>query len=214
MFIDLETLFQPSLPWQSNREEITPKTLTILQDSVLRLGLLPQQIWMTEEGDGIDISGLGGKGGQITPTPVPMLDGIGTDQMRLIRRRDITQDRQNLPTLNDAPINIMDYLHQVIIGFTRIYRLLIAQREALLTQMLPLFAHDEIRIILRSTNTYARVLQESLHPTLLHNALDRDRLLDRLWIRVSTRPFLSRVIRAEIDDLRENNIPFLVVVKW
>ncbi|SRR6266700_1155545 len=72
----------------------------------------------------------------------------------------------------------MDYLHLVISGFTRIYRLLIAQREELLTWMLPLFVQDEIRIVLRPTNTYGRILQESLHPTLLHNALDRDRLLD------------------------------------
>ena len=209
MFIDLETLFQPALPRQSNREETaTPKAFAFLQDSVLRLGLLPQQIWMTEKGDSIDVSGLGGKGGQATPTPVPMLDGIGTDQMHMVRRHGIIQDRQNQPKLNDTAIDIKDYLNHVIHGFTRIYRLLTAQREALLTQILPLFAHDEIRIVLRPTNIYARLLQESLHPTLLHNALDRDRLLDRLWIQIPGKPFLSKVIKAEIDDLLENNIPF------
>src|SRR5204863_5661877 len=208
MFIDLETLFQPPLPRQSEEEQMTPKAVSILQDSVLRLGLLPQQIWMTEKGEGIDLSGVGGTGGQLMPTPVPLLEGIGTDQMRLIRRRGIIEDRQNLPTLNDVPINIMEYLHLVIRGFTRIYRLLITQREALLTRMVPLFAHDEIRIVLRPTNTYARLLQKSLHPTVLHSALDRDRLLDLLWVQVPKQPFLSRVIMAEIDDLRENNIPF------
>jgi type 2 lantibiotic biosynthesis protein LanM len=209
MFVDLETLFQPAFPPQSNGEETaTPEAFAFLHASVLRLGLLPQQIWMTENGDGIDVSGLGGKGGQITPLPVPMLDGIGTDQMHMVRRHGIIQDRQNQPKLNNIAIDIMDYLNHVIRGFTRIYRLLIVQREALLTQILPLFAHDEIRIVLRPTNIYARLLQESLHPTLLHNALDRDRLLDRLWIQVPRKPFLSRIIRAEIDDLRENNIPF------
>jgi type 2 lantibiotic biosynthesis protein LanM len=209
VFIDLETLFQPTLPQQGERgETATPEAFAFLHNSVLRLGLLPQQIWMTENSEGIDVSGLGGKGGQATPTPVPVLDGIGTDQMHLVRRHAIIQDRQNQPKLNDASIDIMNYLNHVIRGFTRIYRLLIAQREALLTQILPLFTHDEIRIVLRPTNIYARLLQESLHPTLLHNALDRDRLLDLLWVQIPGKPFLSRVIRAEIDDLRENNIPF------
>ncbi|HLZ59641.1 MAG TPA: type 2 lanthipeptide synthetase LanM family protein [Ktedonosporobacter sp.] len=209
MFIDLETLFQAELPFQSEAgTPLLPQGFATLQASVMRLGLLPQQIWMTAEGESIDISGLAGKGGQLTPTPVQMLDGIGTDQMHLVRRRSMIEDRLNLPTLEGDSINTMDYLDQVCAGFTRVYHMLIEQREALLTRMLPLFAHDEIRVLLRQTKTYVRVLQESLHPTLLHNALDRDRFLDRLWLLVPRNPFLASVVMDEINDVRENNVPF------
>ena len=208
MLIDLETLFQPHLALQTdNRKLVKPKGLAALQASVIRLGLLPQRIWGTVEGEGVDVSGLGGAGGQLTPRPVATLEAVGTDQMRLIRQRAVIPGQQNQPTLDGSAVNALDYREQVVTGFTRIYHLLMTQQEELLARMVPLFAQDEIRVVLRATKSYARLLQECLHPTWLRNALDRDRFFDHLWVSVPRNPFLSSVILAEMDDLREYNIP-------
>lgn len=209
MLVDLETLFQPYPPIQTeDQKPALPQGLAVLRTSVIRIGLLPQRIWATAEGDGVDVSGLGGAGGQLTPHPVATLEATGTDQMRFIRQRVTMQDQLNRPTLDGMAVDGFTYLDQVSAGFTNIYHLLMAHREALLTEILPLFAHDEIRVILRPTQIYAHLLQESLHPTLLRNALDRDRFFDHLWTQVPRNIFLSRIIPAEVHDLREHNIPF------
>lgn len=68
------------------------------------------------------------------------------------------------------------------------------------------FADDEVRVILRPTQTYGLLLQDSFHPDLLRNALDRDRFFDRLWQEVPRRPHLTKVILVERDDLWQGDI--------
>ena len=46
-----------------------------------------------------------------------------------------------------------------------------------------------------------------LHPDYLRDALDLDRLLDRLWVGVENNPHLLRLIKAERRDLIEGDVP-------
>jgi lantibiotic modifying enzyme len=59
----------------------------------------------------------------------------------------------------------------------------------------------------RSTAIYAVFLQDSFHPDYLRDALDRERLFDRLWVDIEGRPYLSRVIPYEREDLWNGDIP-------
>ncbi|HEU4391192.1 MAG TPA: type 2 lanthipeptide synthetase LanM, partial [Blastocatellia bacterium] len=61
--------------------------------------------------------------------------------------------------------------------------------------------------VLRATKTYSLLLGESYHPDVLRDALDRDRLLDRLWIGIENRPHSPRTIPAEQADLQGGDIP-------
>ena len=205
MLIDLESVIAPQLPQQPSFQS---QGAALFQNSVMRIGLLPVRVWGNDEAEGIDISGLGGKDGQLTPHQVSLPDEIGTDQMRIIRQRVQMHGAKNQPTLNDDALEFLDYQDQLLHGFASVYRLLLRQREIFLVEMLPLFEHDVIRVIPRSTRIYASVLQESLHPTLLHNALLRDRFFDQIWQSVPRQPFLARIIPAELADLRVNDIPF------
>ncbi|MEW5804557.1 MAG: type 2 lanthipeptide synthetase LanM family protein [bacterium] len=209
VLVDLETLFHSSIhkidPRQSN--QLAGNTL---YHSVLSIGLLPQRTWANEESEGIDLSGLGGTGGQITPFGVPQWENAGKDEMRLIRKRIPLSGQQNRPTLNGTEVCVQDYTEEIIAGFTNMYHLLLRHYQELLSDNGPLthFAEDEVRVILRSTQTYYRLLYASFHPDVLRNALDRDRLFDRLWVSVEQIPNLARVIRAECEDLRKGDIPF------
>src|ERR1017187_6467591 len=69
------------------------------------------------------------------------------------------------------------------------------------------FADDEVSAIMRPTQTYAVLQRESLHPDVLRNALDRDRLFDHLWAAVEYCPHLTKVIPAEHQDLQNGDIP-------
>jgi type 2 lantibiotic biosynthesis protein LanM len=206
MLIDLETLFQPRMKLQVTLQQGYPGIETIGY-SVLRSGLLPQRLWSNNDAEGVDISGLGGHAGQLTPTPVTKWRSIGTDQMRLGRERIEIPLGHNRPKLQGQDIDVMAYCEYIIAGFTNVYRLLMQHRDELLTNLLPCFAHDEIRCILRPTKIYGMLLSDSFHPNVLRDALERQRLLDRLWIGVEYQPHLARIIPAEQADIWNGDIP-------
>lgn len=207
ILVDLEALFHPRLANPGGRPEY-PGSQAI-NHSVLRVGMLPQRIWANDESDGVDISGLGGQGGQLSPTPVAKWVGAGTDHMHVKWERSelIPSNHYHRPKLREQEVNTLDYRDAVVTGFTTVYRLLLQQRETLLHGVLPRFAHDEIRCVLRPTRIYALLLRDSFHPNVLRDALDRTCLLDRLWVGIEKRPYLAHIIAAEQGDLSSGDIP-------
>jgi type 2 lantibiotic biosynthesis protein LanM len=208
VLLDLEALFHPRVgaTATTHAEDLADRTLTY---SVLRVGLLPQRLWTNAGSEGIDISALGAAPGQLTPEGVPTYEGVGTDEMRLVRKRVEMPGAGNRPTLDGTEVHVPDYAAEIAAGFTAIYRLLLKHRDDLLSGAGPLagFAGDEVRVILRHTTTYAQMRGESFHPDVLRDALDRDRLFDRLWVGGASFPDPARVISAERDDLQKGDIP-------
>src|SRR6266487_5023220 len=204
--VDLEALFQPRLSAYATTLQKNPADETI-GHSVLRIGLLPQRIWSSDQAAGVDLSGLGGHAGQLTPTPVPVWRETGTDQMRIMRERVALTFGSNQPKLNGQDINILQYSDSIVTGFAATYQLLMQLRHELLAEIVPRFTHDEVRCVLRPSQAYALFLAESFHPNLLRDALDRDRFFDRLWVGVEQQPYLSRIIAAERADLLAGDIP-------
>ncbi|HEX5077355.1 MAG TPA: type 2 lanthipeptide synthetase LanM family protein [Gemmatimonadaceae bacterium] len=209
MLIDLEALFHP-LPEAPNAGD-EPEQLgwEALQRSVLRTGVLPFRAYDNEQSSGLDMSAMGGTGGQRTPNRFPVLVAPGTDEMRLERDFVSLPPSQNRPTLGGQPVDPATFGDALLAGFTATYRLLLAHRAALLAPHGPVraFANDPIRVVLRPTRQYALMLAESNHPDVMRDALDRDRLFDRLWIAVPGRPELERVIAWEHADLLDGDIP-------
>ena len=208
ILVDLESLFD-SQSKAGDTSEAYQLANHQKANSVLRIGLLPERIWIDDEFDGIDISGLGGKQGQLTPDAVPYWQDRGTDEMRIRRKRMEMPRNLNRPTLEGKDVNLLDYRNFLIAGFTNIYHLLVKQREQLLSANGPIaaFAQDEVRTILRPTRIYSLLLNESFHPDLLRDALDRDLHFDKLWLQVKHNPNLKRVILAECKDLLRGDIP-------
>ena len=208
VLIDLESLFHPRAESSASTgaEQFAGSTMAY---SVLRVGLLPQRVWHNEEGEGIDLSGLGAAPGQVTPHRVSYVEGAGTDEMRLARKRMPIPGGRNRPSLDGTEVNVLDQAEAIIGGFTSVYQTLLKHRDELLADDGPLacFGGDEVRAILRPTRTYGLLLTESYHPDLLRNALDRDRFFDHLWGEVEQRPELAKVLPAERADLNNGDIP-------
>jgi len=209
VLIDLEALFHPRLSDMHSSGGAQGFAVKVIDNSVLRVGLLPQRLWANDESEGVDLSGLGGMPGQLTPTDVPGWESVDTDHMRLVFKRMEMQGSLNRPHLDGAQIRIEDYVDALVAGFTSVYRLLQKHRDELLSDDGPLirFANDEARVILRPSMTYALLLDHSYHPDVLRNALDRDRLFDRLWAVVPERASMSKVIPAEQSDLKRGDLP-------
>jgi type 2 lantibiotic biosynthesis protein LanM len=178
------------------------------QDSVLAAGLLPMPLRYLEGAGRVDRSGLAA--GQAAKTPFGVLhaEGGGTDEMQLVRSRLPIKPTTHWPAVEGGRVERIDG-DAVVRGFRTIYETFLGHREELRDAAGPIacFRNDEVRIILRHTLTYARMLAESFHPDVLRDAMDRDQMFDLLWGHVPERPHLWRVIAAECRDLWEGDVP-------
>ena len=203
VLVDLEALFSPQLAL-SETNKIELLAIDGLLNSVLRIGLLPQGAV-----ESADFSGFGNVQGQLSPIGVPQWQQSATDEMRYVRARTVMIGGANQATLAGKPADPLKQAEAIDEGFRNMYRLLMKHRQELLSGEGPLaaFREDEVRVVLRSTLTYGHLREESFHPDVLRNAVDRDCLLDQLWVSVAREPFLSKVITAEQVALQRCDIP-------
>jgi len=206
--IDLETLFHSSpatvdgLPRVSLADEA-------VWNSVFRPGLLPQRIW-AQNNAGVDISGMGAVAGQMSSVPVLRMEGGDGGLVRFDRKIvDLPVGLEHIPSLEGHEVAARDHIEAIAEGFTSLYRLILGLRDDLLAPGGPLEACAEAptRFIARPTIVYDRLLTESYHPYVLQDALDRDRLLDRLWVDVEARAGLERLLPWEHRALEKGDIP-------
>ncbi|HSS48176.1 MAG TPA: type 2 lanthipeptide synthetase LanM, partial [Thermoanaerobaculia bacterium] len=204
--VDLESLFHPQIQRGKQARPHEELRSQFALHSVLRVGLLPFQAGQDDDFEGVDISGVAAVAGQPTPDKVIQWMGTGTDEMRVVRDRAIMDGAQNRPMLDGQPVQVALYRDEMTRGFATVYRLLASHRDELRREIAR-FAEDPVRVVLRPTRIYGLLLQESFHPDYLRDALDRDRLFDRLGLEVESQPNLARVIAAEHRDLSEGDVP-------
>jgi type 2 lantibiotic biosynthesis protein LanM len=210
VLLDLETLFHPRIGSMEGQESLSTQFASDAMDySVLRVGMLPERIWSNADSEGIDISGIGAAAGQLSPDRVPQWEDAGTDIMRFTRKRVRIPGSNNRPLLNGVEVDVLNHREAVVAGFANTYELLLKHRDELLSSEGPLtrFTEDEVRVIIRPTRTYAKMLLDSFHPDMLRNALDRDCFFDRLWVGIEDSPHLAKTIRGEREDLWNGDIP-------
>ncbi len=208
LVVDLETLCHPPL---ANPEPSPWRRFGDFEDSVLRVGLLPLRLRSAVDQDlGLDASGLGAEAGQRTPGGAWQLQGEGTDAMRLVSGDGTLGATPGRPVLNGEAVDAAAYGEQVAAGFAAARRVMRKHRRELLAAEGPLAGWRGLasRVVVRPTQLYGRLLQESLHPQLLAEAVDRDRHFDRLWLQIPTRPWLRSVVASESRDLRRGDIPY------
>lgn len=204
MLIDLETLFHNQVR-QDIPDSADVEAQCIIQSSPIGTSLLPSLLFLDEKGLGIDISGLNG-GEQFIPSDMLNVVDINTDNMRYIRTQHTTPVSHNLPSCNGLTITPDHYVTEIVDGYRDINNLFMKHRDQMLGYdgLLTMFSNVPIRIILRSTQSYMNVLLELRHPDYGRDALDFERLLDRMWFSWLD----DRLIASEIKDLRAGDIPY------
>lgn len=208
VLIDLEALFHPdTVAFDLSHPEQLARAA--MDQSVLSIGMLPQRLRFHADAAAIDISGIGAADRQMTPDKLPVWEGVGTDEMRLTRQHVAFRSAGHRPQLGAAAVDPAQYGEAVAAGFDGIYGLLLRHRDELMAVDGPLagFAAVQVRVVARATRTYSLLLQESTHPDLLRNGLDRDRLFARLWKDVDAAPNLARLLAAERYDLNHGDVP-------
>ncbi|NML51041.1 type 2 lantipeptide synthetase LanM [Streptomyces sp. R302] len=176
VLVDLETLFHPPLTGAVAEDPAS----RALQDSVYRVGLLPQLL--VGDDSALDVSGVGG--GRQAPSPVVRADwaDAGTDTMHLVRRAGTMGESANLPRLRGEFAEPGAHVEAMCAGFRAGYTAISRARDELLLPGGPLdsFVDDEVRVVARPTWVYTMLLDESTHPDLLGDAAARHRILETL----------------------------------
>ncbi|MCS7475531.1 DUF4135 domain-containing protein [Umezawaea endophytica] len=130
--------------------------------SVARTGLLHT--------GGVDISGLGGGAPGPHPVPSPTVRDRGTDTMHLVwatgTRTTWLPNRQVVDGTRTRPA---DHVDSLVEGFAEAYDRLARSRKALLAPGGPVHALSTaaLRVVLRPTTVYSRLLAERAHPAHL-----------------------------------------------
>ncbi|HEX9337202.1 MAG TPA: type 2 lanthipeptide synthetase LanM family protein, partial [Pseudonocardiaceae bacterium] len=205
ILVDVETLFHPTLP-------PVPATgpdpaITALASSVGRTALLPMML-LGEHG-AMDVSGVGGGQHGLYPADAVRWQDPGTDRMRLVRRPvEFTGSTDNRPELPGHEIDPAAHESALLAGFRAGYDAIVMNRADLLGPdgLLARCADDEIRIIVRHTASYLDLLDESTHPDLLRDGLDRERVFDGLWADTPDEA-RRRLVPHELTDLWAGDVP-------
>jgi lantibiotic modifying enzyme len=129
---------------------------------------------------------------------------------------DGTQDRSgmaggqagNAPRFDGAVIEPAGHEAAILDGFRLAYHAIAAEQTAF-AALLASFCDLEVRTVMRPTSGYVRLMTESTHPDLLHDAADRDRALGALRAVSAHHPLWSGLADHEIADLWRGDIPLL-----
>lgn len=202
VLVDVETLFHPTMPPMPTTGP--DPAIARLASSVGRTALLP--LMLLGEHGALDVSGFGGGQDGLYPTDVVRYRDPGTDRMRLVRRPvEYGGTNANRPSLPDRDVDPADYEGALLAGFRAGYDAIVMNRADLL-ELIRRCADDEIRIIARHTAVYGNLLDESTHPDLLRDGLDRERMFDALWLDVPDETHLH-LIPHEVADLWAGDVP-------
>jgi type 2 lantibiotic biosynthesis protein LanM len=201
--VDLETLFHspPAV-------EHDDPAIVAFQTSVMSVMLLPHA---SDADESVDMSGFGARSGQVFPFVRTMSwERAGTDEMRLASQAEApTIVARSCPVLDGQEVDPREFVEPFVQGFRQAYELIAVRRDESLAPggWLEKFGDDEVRFVARPTSVYGELLRLCRHPDRLRDAIDRDQLLDWLWLDVPRQDYLARLIAAETQDLRRGDVP-------
>ncbi|WP_169798972.1 type 2 lanthipeptide synthetase LanM [Kibdelosporangium phytohabitans] len=202
VLVDAETLLQPILPGPHGYA--SDPAAQALATSVFRTALLPMMV--VGEHGAVDMSGLGGDRGTVSPGSSAVWEFPATDRMRLVRARTQFAGAANRPRFDDRDLDPCDYETALLQGFRHGYDAVMLHRTEL-TRLVVDSAGMDVRVLVRPTRGYLTLLEGAGEPELLRDALDRDRLFDLLWTESAGYPLRRTLSRHEAADLWAGDVP-------
>ncbi|WP_405106061.1 type 2 lanthipeptide synthetase LanM family protein [Paenibacillus sp. FSL K6-1217] len=210
ILIDLESLFHQTKHIEVSTDTAMAKARYILTRSVNSTGILPFNSYYEKKDSNrvLDLSGLSGKDAQEAPFKAYQIKQSFRDDMHLAKESFEIQGAQNVPKLQGAPVEIVDYLESIMDGFRNVYRLIYSDKTSY-NALLTIFTGCPVRTIIRPTAIYAQLLNRSYHPDFLRDAVDREVFMSRLE-KSNIQDTNYDVVQSELLDLLDGDIPYFL----
>ncbi len=180
--------------------------------SVLRTGLLPT--WtLDHDGNPVDTSGLGGFGDQATARQFLGWENVNTDEMQFGERPGRLPQSGNVPSLGGVPQSPLDFRHELVSGFTQMYRFCQREKSLLAGPEGPLhaFVPQASRFIARDSALYGRICAGLVQPLALTSGIAQTLQLEALAVGHLAGSGTSEgwpLLRAEMVALQRLDIPY------
>jgi len=207
IFVDIESIFHtyvnsPNIYKTSSYNH----AIDIIAESVIRTSLLP--VIADNSIFDFDVSGLGG-GGSDKVYRYQIINNK-TDEMKMVKEELSLPDGLNLPKFDNKIYGPENYISNIEDGFSIAYKIILSNREELLSKKGPLsiFKNDTVRVILRNTAVYSLLLEASYHPKYLKSGLERSRLFELLWRIIVPLPERTKSVYSEIEEMLLGDIPY------
>lgn len=211
VLVDLEAIFHQDVI-EFDGETALDKSRNFIQMSVLQIGLLPTSFFSAKNKKGVDLSGIGASEGQYYPNKVATLDKTYSDEMVIVRKEVQVPAGHNRPKLNEEYTDPYQYKGSIIKGFEEVYKLIMNNKTEFKNLIDSLFSEVHTRQIVRQTKRYSDILQIGNHPDFMRDGLDREMLIDKLWLDTLYLPDLTKVISSEISDMLLGDVPLFTKI--
>lgn len=203
--IDLETLFHPVITnYEIYESDLKRELQKKLKESVSSIALLPTFIISKEQA--IDIGGMSLTEPQRSPYKGHFIKGYELDNPQIVEDYGFIMPSQNNPKIAGTNVKADSYITNILLGFSCVYNWIRNNKKSYIEKLQQLFAHEKCRFVFRPTNNYARFLDTSYHPDVLHSVMDRLVYLYRLGITANKNNVA--IIREEIASLAIGDIPY------
>jgi len=181
-------------------------TERFFQESVLQTGILPLYSW-NEEGEGVNIEAINGKGGQLIPVVMPVVVNPKTVKMHIEYRRPVMGEGKNLAMLKGKFVEPFEFFEEIQKGFEKVYSFLVEHQLEVL-EMLELFRSVPIRYLVRDTQQYSMLLMTLGHPDLLIKDPDRQAVWDVLERGIEHEESTGWILEQERQELLQGDVPY------
>ncbi|MDZ5606025.1 type 2 lanthipeptide synthetase LanM family protein [Bacillus pseudomycoides] len=201
VLIDLESLFH--MPYKEQEtSDAYGKAKEKLASSVKSIGLLPFIFGSNH----IDVSGIGQKGEVETFIKVPKIK-LDNGTVKVEREYGKMNAALNHPKINGTYANANDYIEEIKEGFSEIYSLITKRKKQILDIIDKVSDKVFVRFIPKPTVRYASFLELSLHPRFMHNYIDREVFLAKIWEDTVSNELYEGLAKHEFKDLINDDIP-------
>jgi type 2 lantibiotic biosynthesis protein LanM len=209
VLIDAEALFHPEMKPAAMGEAPEAPQLAgqLLDDSVLRTGLLPRWEVSAASGTARDVSALGAGAGGPDSVQVERWTAVNTDHMHRALQDRLRVPPFHLPVLPGCAISPDDYVPKLIDGFAAMYRFLARRGEDAFAR----FQGLPMRYLFRWTALYQTVTARSISLASLRDPAEREKevaLLARLFEAGDAHPESRRILETERAAIERLDIPY------
>lgn len=210
VLIDIETIFHNKMVDKIHRGA-DDKIYETIENSVRRVGILPNIIWGRGKDIGVDVSAMTNDESKEIPIETASILDILTDEMRIDYKRSVLEKKNNTPFIKNKVVDTFQYKQELKKGFINSYRQFLSEdSKKILLKDVDKYNHKESRQILRATQYYSSLIQLSFHPDFMRSGLDREMLFSKLWTQVEEENKLKRISGIELLSLIKNDIPMFV----
>jgi type 2 lantibiotic biosynthesis protein LanM len=214
ILIDTETLLEGDVGNHTNNDDIVISNLQkSMGSSVLRIGLLPQWLFIGRKAHAVDISALGIIPPKRSYIEQPGWLGINSDGMFWGE----VETPVDIPTSSPFPIGgsnrLKEFQGELCEGFRIQMQQFLDYRQVWLdsNSILRDFAGLPRRIVLRATRIYFLIQLQCLEPASLKNAIAYSLKLEQLarsYVLATEKPINWLVFEAELRQMEQLDIPF------